>query len=117
MLKILHSGPIIRIAPDEVHINDVDFLDGIYGTAGRRIEKSSKSIGGLNVPNAMGATASHDLHRKRRDAVAGIFTMKSVRAMEPLFQEKIEKLCGFLELSVGKGRVNLSDLYYCFCRE
>ena len=117
VLTIFASGPIIRIAPDEVHINDVDFLDEIYGTAGRRIEKSYKSIGGLNVPNAMAATVSHDLHRKRRDAVAGIFTMKSVRTMEPLFREKIGKLCGILEGSMGKTKVNISDLYYCFCRE
>ena len=67
-IKDLHAqyGPIIRVAPNELHINDVSFLDTMYPTSNSHVrDRDENSIRGLDVGEATSGTIAHELHRRR----------------------------------------------------
>ncbi|MCJ1386979.1 hypothetical protein MMC17_010108 [Xylographa soralifera] len=129
-IKELHEqyGSIVRITPREVHIKDVGFLDTIYAPASIKRNKDPHQIRTLRVPLATGGTTDYGLHRKRRAAIDGYFSKRSVVSLEPLIVDKIDKLCKLLDRHIeSKEPVNLSDVYfglaadivmrYCFKRD
>ena len=112
-------GPIIRIAPNELHINDPSFLDTIYPTNHNHVrDKDWYQTRGLDVGDSTSGTISHELHRRRREALSPLFTQKNIASLEPLIKEKVAQLCAHLDAAIVSGNpVNLSDLYYAFARE
>ena len=118
-LSLTSSGPIIRIAPNELHINDVSFLDTIYPTSNSHVrDKDWNQTRGLDVGESTSGTISHELHRRRREALSPFFTQKNVVTLEPLIEGKVAQLCGHLDSAiVSKTPVNLYDLYYAVARE
>ena len=113
------AGPIIRVAPNEVHVNDVEFLDTIYPISNtHKRDKDWTQIRGLDVGMSTSATLSHDLHRRRRESLNPFFSQKNVAALEPLIKDKVKQLCGHLDDATKTGKpVNLYDLYYALARE
>lgn len=110
-LTLKFQGPIVRINPNEVHFNDPDFIDTIYPIGGRKIDKPAsvgwrtgsrhrtcqKSQWEANSPlspaqNSILATISHDVHRMRRNSINAFFSTASVRKVEPMVREKLEKM-------------------------
>ncbi|KAJ5548340.1 benzoate 4-monooxygenase cytochrome P450 [Penicillium frequentans] len=102
-LKQLHQayGPIIRISPEEVHIDDPDFLVG---------------------------TQYHETHRIRRAALNPFFSKASVAKLIPVMWGPINIVCDRLgEACKSKESVNLKYLFsaitldimtaYCFSQE
>ena len=86
-------GPIIRVAPDEIHINDVGFLDTVYTPSTSYRDKYEYQLRNLQVPGGIGTKASHNVHRKRRDALSSFFGKQNVLYLEPLIAVKAEQLC------------------------
>lgn len=119
VLMVLLEGPIVRITPWEIHINDVEFLDDIYAPSFRRRDKYAHQTRTLPVPLSLGGTVSHDLHRKRREALNPFFSKKSVQSLGPMIAEKVEILSQFfMEKSKSSAAaVNLSDIYFAFANE
>ncbi|KAK6956906.1 hypothetical protein Daesc_002188 [Daldinia eschscholtzii] len=58
-------GPIIRINPNEVHCNDIKFVDEIYATSSRRRNKPLHSVRGSIHSESEFDTTDHDLHKIR----------------------------------------------------
>ncbi|KAK3653622.1 hypothetical protein LTR56_004477 [Elasticomyces elasticus] len=87
--EALHKkyGPIVRIGPDEIHINDPDYYNEIYASNTRRRDKSALWfwMGGSNNfgDNSAFTTLNHDLHRLRRSAVNPHFSKQKVQELEP----------------------------------
>ena len=94
-LHKLH-GPIIRIGPHELHINDPDFYDQIYSNNGRWNKDLAFTDQFDNRDSAFG-TVHHELHRIRRRAFQGFFSKQKIMSLEPLIQSIVEKLCLRLE--------------------
>lgn len=115
-LQMLHEqyGPIIRINPHEVHINDPDFFDTIYSS--ERRDKSEYHT--RTIPNRLSAfgTTDHDLHRRRRAALNPFFSKTQIRRFSPWIQERADILCRRLEEEYkGTGKVLvLNDAFTCF---
>lgn len=117
-IKDLHQeyGPIVRIAPNEVHIKDLGFLDTIYAPGTRRREKEKAR--NLDVGLSIGGTANHDLHKKRREALNPFFSKKSVIGLGPMIADKVQELSARLEECMKQQTpVNLSDLYFAFAMD
>ena len=105
------KGPVVRINPNEVHFNDPDFIDTLYPTGGRKTDKPimvgqrtgswyradhefdlelTKSL--PLAPNSIVATVDHDMHRMRRNSINGFFSNASIRRVEPIIKENLEKM-------------------------
>ena len=119
-IKEMHQiyGPIVRVAPNEVHVSDVNFLDEIYAGASRNREKYEFQLRSLPVPMSMGTTRTHDLHRRRREALNPFFSKRSVISLEPMIKTKVSQLKQVFEKHRKNGTmINLSDVYFAFANE
>ncbi len=93
-VRELHEkfGPIIRVNPYEVHVNDPAFADELYlGPGPRKRDKWEWAMSGLGVPGATLMTCNHDHHRLRRSALNPFFSKASVRSLQPLLDSKMDQ--------------------------
>ncbi|KAF6224986.1 hypothetical protein HO133_010181 [Letharia lupina] len=106
-------GPIIRISPYELHINDPDYYDELYvGTSIRRSMKYQWSMKGFGPTIATFSTESHELHRTRAAALAPFFSKASVYHLEPSVQSIVDQLVARLRTVQGAGsNVNMVDVF------
>ncbi|KAI1811940.1 benzoate 4-monooxygenase cytochrome P450 [Poronia punctata] len=113
-IKKLHEqyGPIVRINPYHLHIYDPEYLDDIYASGNRKRDRDTwymharpDGVQGWSLLQSMG----HDIHRQRRAALNPFFSKQSIRNLEPMIVEKIDRLSTRLSQSSRKGDVvNLS---------
>jgi cytochrome P450 len=99
-------GPIVRISPYEVHINDPDFLDVLYAASNtNRKDKWHWYTAGLGLPLCTMASDEQNLHRRRRAAMSPFFSKQNVRKLEPLIEERASTLATKLERLVANEEV------------
>ncbi|MDI1492009.1 MAG: hypothetical protein OHK93_003220 [Ramalina farinacea] len=57
-------------------------------------------------PNSIIATVQHDVHRMRRNSINGFFSNASIRRVEPIIQENLEKMLSrWSEMSSKDGKL------------
>ncbi len=126
LLISVREGPVIRINPHEIHCNDPEFIDNIYTGASRKTDKyrftGRKTLSEIYscsketrltlriAKQSMVATISHDIHRKRRGAMANFFSKTSVRNVEPIIKNSLHKLLSRMEMA-GKIGENMPMIY------
>lgn len=91
-LLTIPSGPIIRISPEELHVRDPDWYDELMTTSVRPRDKS-EAFAGRSGRDSIFGTVQHDHHRMRRSVLNPFFSKKSISAIEPLIQSKVDLLC------------------------
>lgn len=92
--NLTNEGPIIRISPYELHIEDPKYYDELYVRASRRRkEKYEWSVRGFGPTLYTFATVGHEFHRTRRGAVAPFFSKALVQNLEPERQHRTSGLC------------------------
>ncbi|KAL8696037.1 MAG: hypothetical protein Q9224_003006 [Gallowayella concinna] len=108
-------GPIVRISPYELHIDDPEYYDELYvGPSTRRTLKYEWSVRGFGPTHFTFSTISHELHRSRRGAVAPFFSKALVQQFEPSVQAMIQKLASRLDKLKETGTIiNMIDMYPC----
>ncbi|KAK4958152.1 hypothetical protein LTR10_004577 [Elasticomyces elasticus] len=112
-------GPVIRINPWEVHINNPPYWDVLYSNSSK-LDKDKWFYGGFvsTDPGATVATPSHELHRIRRGAMSTYFSSANVRKLEPIVLSRVQKLCDRLEVNRKSGQpVNLSNAFRCLATD
>jgi len=100
----IDTGPIVRITPTELHIDDPGYYEILYSRAGRR-DKYSYFSGRFGYASDCFSTIDHDLHRLRRKALSPMFSVKKIEEFQPIIKEKVEKLCGKIALYLQDGQV------------
>ncbi|PQE04573.1 cytochrome p450 protein [Rutstroemia sp. NJR-2017a BVV2] len=111
-------GPIVRINPYELHINDPDYYDEIYAAGGKRRDKYAYSAHQFGNSASMVGTVGHDLHRIRRGAMNRYFSKASVQRLEPLIQSTVNVLVRRLLEYRGSGTpVDIMAAYTCFTND
>jgi cytochrome P450 len=117
-------GPIIRIRPEVLHVNDPEFIDQLFGSAGKRRDKYKIATNGFAAHKASLGTIKHELHRSRRGALNPFFSKQSIRRLEPILQRTLAKVLRNLSAAAKSGesmRMNLlysaatSDIIYDYC--
>ena len=107
-LTLVIPGPIVRINPIHIHINDPDFYDEIHGGGNRRRDRCSWSLhADDNSPTSgtMLQAMGHDLHKMRRQAVNNFFSKRQIQALEPLIKSKVDKLTSRFSQACKEGSV------------
>ncbi|KAF8850501.1 putative cytochrome P450 [Acephala macrosclerotiorum] len=112
-LQSMHEkyGPIVRITPYELHINDPEFYDDVYGSSTRRREKWPP-FEANGIPSSLFSTISHEHHRLRRSAISPFFSKRSVNNLEPLIQGKVNKLAARFKHAMETGEVIRADVAF-----
>ncbi|KAI0970361.1 cytochrome P450 [Xylaria arbuscula] len=108
-------GPIVRISPNEVHIQDIRFYDTLYANS-RHSDKLKHLEHRFNNELATFATAEHRVHRTRRAAINPFFSKRKIAQHSPNIQNIMDKLCERVKTEfLQNGNVlNLSNMWGAF---
>ncbi|KAH7092140.1 benzoate 4-monooxygenase cytochrome P450 [Paraphoma chrysanthemicola] len=85
-------GPLIRINPDELHLNDPFFYEHLYAGSGQKRNKDKNNAVLSGTTLALNTTLDHNLHRERRGYIASFFSKQSTQRLEPFIQGQVKKL-------------------------
>ncbi|KAE8444925.1 hypothetical protein EG329_014052 [Mollisiaceae sp. DMI_Dod_QoI] len=105
-------GSIIRINPDELHIDDPDYYDEIYGSTASKRDKYGPWVALAGTPGSSFSTVGHDHHKLRRGALNPFFSKKAVVALEPVVKAKVEILAKRFENAQMTGEVIRVDVAF-----
>jgi cytochrome P450 len=92
----------VRINPYELHIRDSEFYDELYSGKQEKYSWWTKLAGS---DGSTFASASTEVHRRRRGALNPFFSKKSIMELDPIISEKIKKLCLRLDRVAETGEV------------
>ncbi|CAG8984003.1 hypothetical protein HYALB_00009012 [Hymenoscyphus albidus] len=116
-IQRLHEkyGPIIRINPDEIHIDDVEYYDFVYcnSTSTRPIDKSEKFRYRFSVPEATVQTGLAEVHRRRRAAIAPCFSKARIKSRNNDLQAVVDGISNRLTTEfAGTGKfINVNFMW------
>ncbi|KAI1178015.1 cytochrome P450 [Nemania sp. FL0916] len=116
-IKELHEkyGPIVRVGPNEVHIDDPEFYNSVYtkSTASRPIDKLEKYKHRFGMPEATISTVEGEKHRMRRQAVAPFFSKSRINGLNDTLLEVVERISYRLKHEyAGTGRhIDVCDMW------
>ncbi|KAK3900297.1 Trichodiene oxygenase [Staphylotrichum tortipilum] len=104
-IKDLHKkyGPIVRITPTELHIDDPDYYDVLYTRAAGRRNKYAYFSGRFGYASDTFSTVDHDLHRQRRKAISPFFSVAKIADFQPVIAAKVDRLCDKLDSYAAGG--------------
>lgn len=107
-------GPIVRINPNELHIDDPEYYDTLYAT-GKAYDKPVFFQYRFNMPHATFSTADAESHRIRRAAIAPFFSKNKVREQNQLIQNMADRISHRLATEwAGTSRViDLMEMWGC----
>ncbi|KAK8113857.1 hypothetical protein PG999_005926 [Apiospora kogelbergensis] len=108
------ASPIVRISPNELHCNDINFGDEIYAVGGRKRDKPLHQVNGSILNLAEFGTVDHDLHRLRRAPVGRFFSRSMISRLEPDIKTLVRKLCDKLLAQKGVPAFDIAVAYSCF---
>ena len=99
----------MRITPDELHINDPEYLDALYPGSQKPTDKAPSVSGtfgkyvfgnhcwypsdGMNSSGSVLTTVPHDLHRMRRSVLNPFFSKRSIVEHVGIIESAVDKLC------------------------
>ncbi|GAW23198.1 hypothetical protein ANO14919_127490 [Xylariales sp. No.14919] len=84
-------GPIIRISPYELHVNDPAFLNTLYNHD--VMEKYAWTYDAHTAKGSTAFTVNHHLHKARRQPLNAIFSKAKVASHQDMIQMYADKLC------------------------
>lgn len=87
-----YASPIVRIGPNEVHVNDPEYYDTLYNF-NPHLDKRRYAMDNLHL------TPSHAQHKLRRHGLETFFSRGSILAVEWIVKEQVDKLCPPLNLA------------------
>ena len=85
-------GPIVRISPFELHIDDPEYYEILYSRDKPR-NKSLHLTGMFGAPASAFGSVDHRHHRIRRQPMNPFFSQQRIRQLEPMLRKMIDKLC------------------------
>lgn len=108
------AGPIVRISPHELHINDPEYYEVLYSRDSPR-NKYAYFTTQFGISRSSIATVDHYHHRMLRSNMNPYFSMTRVRKQEPLIQGLVNKLVDRLSAYKNTGMpINLQHAFTCF---
>ncbi|KAI1741372.1 cytochrome P450 [Xylaria scruposa] len=106
-------GPIVRLSPHEVHVNDISVFHEIFNrNRGFTKDPVTYSVGSNN---AMTMTIPVEAHRAKRQVLDPVFSKRRVNAMESSIYDEIDRVFEKVEqFRKNGGEVPIHQLFYCY---
>jgi cytochrome P450 len=106
-IERLHAkyGPIIRINPSELHVEDSNFFSTIYSGPNHKRDKDATWAMMAGAPRSAFSTPSHDVRKIRRTALNLFFSKRTVSMLEPRIASKVALLCARQKESIASHKV------------
>jgi cytochrome P450 len=104
-------GPIVRISPFELHIDDPEYYDVLYSRDKPR-NKSLHLTGMFGAPASAFGSVDHRRHRIRRQPMNPFFSQQRIRKLEPMLRAMVMKLCSGIR--AWKERNTPLHMYHAF---
>lgn len=99
-------GPVVRIMPDVLHVNDPAFVDKLYTQSPAIRRERAWTMLQLFVSHQSSlATRDHDLHRHRRAVISRFFSQANVRRLTPVIDRVLQNLLRRLDGFAKTGEV------------
>ena len=112
-----HPGPIVRINPRELHIDDPEFYDTVYNNTGKW-DKHPPFATQFHCPGSGFATVTHDRHRLRRKEMNRFFSRQAIDKQQAKIQVLVQRLCERMNEFKGSSRpFPLKLAYSCFAAD
>ncbi|KAM0162140.1 hypothetical protein ACHAQE_003868 [Botrytis cinerea] len=115
-IRELHEvyGPIIRISPHQLHVYDPAFYEELYSQHKVR-HKYAYFLDRFQLPGSAFGSVDHKLHRERRAALNKYLSKQTIKKLEPMLLDMLDKLCGRIEEFREKGeKLDMRIVYQCF---
>lgn len=110
-VRELHAryGPIVRINPAEISVDDAEFHDKLYAPQPAVRDRHPNFSAALGTTSGSFSSPDHFLHRSRRVAYSPFFATGNVMATQDMVRAKVDQMCRI----VGRddGRVNLRSCF------
>ncbi|KAL6245379.1 hypothetical protein RBB50_007378 [Rhinocladiella similis] len=93
-IRSMHEqyGPIVRINPEEVHIQDPKYYDQVYSGPTHKRNKWTFFTNQSGLPQSAFGTPDHNLHRMRRGAMNPYFSKAKVRVLQSRIESSLSNL-------------------------
>ncbi|KAL8713813.1 MAG: hypothetical protein Q9225_006701 [Loekoesia sp. 1 TL-2023] len=108
-------GPIIRINPDELHVDDPDWYDTLYANNPTKRDKWPPAAKTAGSSLSGFGTVAHNLHGKRRAALSPLFSSRAIADADNVFQEQVQILSDVFQESYTSGKtLELRSVFVAF---
>ncbi|PVH92548.1 putative benzoate 4-monooxygenase cytochrome P450 [Periconia macrospinosa] len=84
-------GPIVRVAPNEIHVNDADFFQTVFVAAAKH-RTDIIPPRGLGQDDSIGSTRTHDMHQLRRKPLDKFMGLQNIVRLQGMIHEEIRTL-------------------------
>ncbi|KEF53869.1 uncharacterized protein A1O9_10271 [Exophiala aquamarina CBS 119918] len=97
-------GPLIRIQPNEVAINDIEhYLESIY-TQNTKFTKAPSYYNAFDFPRSnVFSETSREVHSQEKRLMSHAFSRKNVVGMQDTFYDSVERWVAQIKASISKG--------------
>lgn len=91
-------GPVVRIMPNVVHVNDPSFIEQLYPQSPhKRRERAQTFLNLFSEHLSVLPTKDHQLHRQRRAVLSRFFSQQNVRRLVPAINDTLANLLNRME--------------------
>ncbi|KAI0196447.1 putative cytochrome P450 [Astrocystis sublimbata] len=97
-------GPIVRINPFELHVEDSNYWDELY-TGHKEYERYEWMSGRFGANTTTSSTVRSDIHAIRRAPLNPMFSKRSITKFEPVIKQKVELLSERLASYADKSNI------------
>lgn len=115
-IKELHRkyGPIIRISPYELHVDEPDYYQELFSRTSPRNKYEWYTVQ-FGCEKSAFSTVDHRHHRARRGALNPFFSKQMITRLEPVLTRMMGKLCARLdEARIRKQPLPMRLVWMCY---
>ncbi|KAJ5654239.1 cytochrome P450 [Penicillium lividum] len=106
-------GPIVRISPNHVHVNDPEFYKEVFKSP-TEYYKAPYFYQNVGVSESLVAILNPHKHRMRRAMISPLFSKNAMDKIMPLVQDIVEHAADILRKRYREGKsTDIQKLYRC----
>lgn len=101
---------VLRIAPNELHIDDPSFYHEIYSQK-NLYQKHPYFYAGFNAPGTVFSDDNFSLQRERRKLMSPAFSKQSIARMQDILDDTIHRACNELGRVKNDGVIHIHNFF------